>query len=413
MGTHTNQAVVSLVEVPRTMSVADLFTGDAPSRHIAERQYKFPPVYQKTASAWESLFGAALDLSTSALRALAARGAIASGEVGELTPSTYVTRRGRGYAVEMHSGQMRLLYSAARAMTASDSGRFRDDKSTALSLSDVAGQVADLFRNYERDGLATIQMFTATSFQRGWADTITVAAERFLLLHELAHIHNGDLALWRSILDIDRAGSEVERAADATACEWMIQYLNHPRPNGPQRQVLYAGAEFSLRVRMAMERTTCRRFSATHPPAGHRVAAMREQLRIAVGARAFYAIANTSLAFDQMWRAVELVLNDKKPVFEPQLDDVIAGLRTLTVELIRAGKDAIQIRDVPGQPNMRQAVFAPVNARQEEIVKAASTDFRGIPQDLRDTVERKAGDVFEPGSVEFSLFLTLLHSSRP
>ena len=83
-------------------------------------------------------------------------------------------------------------------------------------------------------------MFTATSFQRGWADTITVAAERFLLLHELAHIHNGDLALWRSILDIDRAGSEVERAADATACEWMIQYLNHPRPNGPQRQVLYA-----------------------------------------------------------------------------------------------------------------------------------------------------------------------------
>ena len=173
------------------------------------------------------------------------------------------------------------------------------------------------------------------------------------------------------------------------------------------------GAEISLRVRMAMERTTCRRFSATHPPAGHRVAAMREQLRIAVGARAFYAIANTSLAFDQMWRAVELVLNDKKPVFEPQLDDVIAGLRTLTVELIRAGKDAIQIRDVPGQPNMRQAVFAPVNARQEEMVKAASTDFRGIPQDLRDTVERKAGDVFEPGSVEFSLFLTLLHSSRP
>ena len=122
MGTHTNQAVVSLVEVPRTMSVADLFTGDAPSRHIAERQYKFPPVYQKTASAWESLFGAALDLSTSALRALAARGAIASGEVGELTPSTYVTRRGRGYAVEMHSGQMRLLYSAARAI---DSQRLR------------------------------------------------------------------------------------------------------------------------------------------------------------------------------------------------------------------------------------------------------------------------------------------------
>jgi hypothetical protein len=238
---------------------------------------------------------------------------IVGGEVGELTPSTYVLRRGRGYAVEMHSGQMRLLYSAARAMTASDSGRFRDDKSTALSLSDVAGQVADLFRNYERDGVATAQMFPATSFQRGWAQSMTVAAERFLLLHELAHIHNGDLALWRSILDIDRTGPEVERAADATACQWMIHYLNHPTPNGPQRQVLYAGAEFGLRVRMAMEKTISREFNATHPPAGDRVVAMRDQLLRAVGSSAFYAIANTSIAFDQMWRAIELVLKDKKP----------------------------------------------------------------------------------------------------
>src|SRR5258708_2217130 len=141
METHANQAVVSLAEVRRPMSTADLFTGDAPSRHIAEWQRKFPPVYQKTATAWESLFGVALDLSTSALRTLAARGVIAGGEIGELTPSTYVTPRGRGYAVEMHSGQMRLLYSAARAMTASDSRPFRHDTTAPLTLRYVAAQV--------------------------------------------------------------------------------------------------------------------------------------------------------------------------------------------------------------------------------------------------------------------------------
>jgi hypothetical protein len=131
------------------MSIAGLFGRNAPARYLASRQRQYPPIYQKTAVAWNALFGVALDLSTPRLRALAARGAIASGEVGEQTPSIYVTRRGMGYAVEMHSGQMRLIYSAARAITASDSGKFRDDKSPALSPAGVAEQVADLFRNLD------------------------------------------------------------------------------------------------------------------------------------------------------------------------------------------------------------------------------------------------------------------------
>ena len=74
---------------------------------------------------------------------------------------------------------------------------------------------------------------------------------------------------------------------------------------------------------------------------------------------------------------------------------------------------AIQIKDVPGQPGVKQAVFVPVNARQQAMVEAARESYRGIPQALRDAVERQAGEVFERGSDEFSLFLALLNSSRP
>jgi hypothetical protein len=307
---------------------------------------------------------------------------------------------------------MRLIHSAARAIIANDSGRFREDKSPSLSAAEVASQVADLFKNYDEHLIATEQSFTTTSFQTGWADLIARNAECFLLMHELAHIHNGDLALWRRLLGIERALRDQETKADATACQWMIDYLLKPSPNGPQGQVFYAGAEFGFRVRMAMENYGLR-FNSTHPPSGDRIAAMRARLRAEAGPRAFYAIANTSIAFDQMWRAVELILCNKSPKFELKLDDVLAGLRTLTVEFIAAGKDFFQIRDVPGRPGMKQAVVAAANAKQEQIFKSAQNAYRDIPSDLRADAKQHAGEVFEPGSAEYGLFLALLSLSNP
>jgi hypothetical protein len=394
------------------VSIADLIRRDAPGRYLAQRQRKFPPIYQKTSSSWEALFGTALDVSTPKLRALAKRGAIASGEVGELTPSTHVTRKGRGYAIEMHSGQMRLIYSAARVLMASDPGQFRGDKSAALSTDEVAKHVADLFRNYDERRIATAQKFPATAGQTGWADLIAQNAECFLLLHELAHIHNGDLALWRAILGVEAKVRNQERAADATACRWLIDYIVNEKAEGAQRQMLYAGAEFGLRVRMAME-TVGLKFNPTHPPSGDRVAAMREQLQKRLTPRSFYAIASTSIAFDQMWRAIELVLCNKEPVFEQTLDELVVGLRTLTIEILNVSRDVIQIKEVPNQPEMKRAVFIPVDARQLAMAEAARNAFRDVPQKLRDAVERQADDVFERGSLEFSVFLALLNSSRP
>jgi hypothetical protein len=392
--------------------IADLFRRDAPARYIEGRQDNHRPIYLKTEADWQGLFGVALNLSTPKLRTLAAKGVIASGEIGELTPSIYVTRRGRGYAIEMHSGAMRLIYSAARAMAATDSGWFREEKSPSLSVAEAAALIAELFKNYDEHKIATTQFFLATSYQKNRAETITRCAECFLLMHELAHIHNGDLAWWRSLLGIERAVHKQETAADTIACQWMIPYLLNPTPNGPQWQMFYAGAEFGLRVRMAME-TYGLRFNNTHPPARDRVAAMRARLRAAAGPGTFYAIANPSIAFDQLWRAVELILKNRPPKFELGLDDVLAGLRVLTVEAVAAGKEAFQITDVPGHPSTEQDVFVPVNVTQERIFNVAKFQFRDISLDLRAAAKQQAGELFEPGTREYDLFLTLLALSEP
>jgi hypothetical protein len=393
------------------MSFAELFSRDAPARYIEGRRQRFPPIYMTTSKDWHGLFAVALNLSTPALRAMAASKLIASGEIGELTPSTYVSRKGSGYAVEMHSGAMRLIYSAARAMVTSDSGRFRDDKSSSSSAAEIAAHIADLFQNFEHYNIATVQSFAATPFQLRVADMITKSAERFLLLHELAHIHNGDLSRWRGFFGLSGTSRDREAAADATACQWMVDYLLNPTPDGPPPKLFYAGAEFGLRVRMAME-TTGMRFNNTHPAAGDRVAAMRARLRAAAGAGAFYQIANTSIAFDNMWRAIELILRGKPPKFEAGLDDVVAGLWTLTVEAAAAGQDALQIREDSARPGMKQAVFSPMNPRQQEIQRSASVDFRDLSPELRAAVKQKADEIFEPNTGEHILFLLLLSLSE-
>lgn len=117
-------------------------------------------------------------------------------------------------------------------------------------------------------------------------------------------------------------------------------------------------------------------------------------MRAAAAPRTFYAIANTSI-----------------PKFELKLDDVLAGLRTLTEEAIRARSEAFQIKDVLGRPGMKQIVFAPVNAKQEDILKSAKDAYRYISSDLRSDAKQHAGDVFEPGTAEYSLFLALLSLS--
>ena len=167
-----------------------------PARYIEARQREHPPIYQ-SAAGWQGLFGGALTFVAPIMQARTRRGMIGGGEVGELTPVASVTEVGSGYAIEMHSGLMRLIYSAARAFLAGDDGHLAGIEPTAaLSVVQIAEKIADLFENYEVHQIATAQIFPVTEVQRDWANIITIHAETFLLMHELAHIYN-EHSFWR------------------------------------------------------------------------------------------------------------------------------------------------------------------------------------------------------------------------
>jgi hypothetical protein len=311
----------------------------------------------------------------------------------------------------MYTGMMRLLYSAARAFMATDSGKFRDEVTPALSGAEAASKIAELFSRYSEEKIATAQAFPATELQKGWANAIAQHSEVFLLIHELSHIYN-EHSFWRHFRQ-KRPVRELEEAADSTAAAWVIEYLINPTPNGPQRQMFYAGAEFGLRVRMAME-TIGMRFATTHPPAGDRIAALRAKLKKAAGIQNFYAIASTSLAFDQMWRAIEQILLHKPPDFESTLDDVLSSMRTKAVELLKAGKTTdIEIRQVGGDPRTMQAVFAPKEPSQLAMLNSAHSFMQKVRPEVQDAARQHAGDLFEKGTTEFSLLYALLDLGLP
>ena len=350
----------------------------------------------------------AVKLASPRIRSMSDRGLILSGEIGKPTPSVYVVRLHLRFVIQMHSGLMSLVYGAARAMTATDDGRFTHARASPVTPDRLEAQAKALFKSFSDGQLPRAPWFPATEGQLRWANAMAISAERFFLMHELAHIHNGDFSPWRNWLGRMPDLPSAESAADATACGWLIAYLLDPVPGGPHRQMAYAGAEFGLRLWNAMESVGIH-FEGTHPRAGDRVAAMRKLLLDVAGPRQFYAIASPSIAYDQLWRAIERMRKGELPVFEPRLEDVLAGLRTLTVEILASGRECISRLD---QPETEQVAFAPVNDNQEALAEAARRDFAGISHDLRSAAEQRVGDLFEAGSVESSLFRILLNLSR-
>src|SRR5580658_9274880 len=112
-----------------------------PAQFLVDLQRKQPPIYQRP-DGGKALFLTAVERASRKTKSRVAQGMIVGGEVGDLDPVAYVTPAGSGYAIVMHSGLMRLTYSAARAMFASDPGKFLDDKPKApLTAEQIAAKV--------------------------------------------------------------------------------------------------------------------------------------------------------------------------------------------------------------------------------------------------------------------------------
>jgi hypothetical protein len=386
--------------------------------YVAAQQREHPPIYQAVDGSFRPL-RAALGFAPAELQTMAAKGLIAGGEVGELSPYAYVRDIGRGHAVIIHSGLMSQYYSAARAMTATDVGQFRGEQTPKLSENQAAEKIAELFKSYKEQEIGIAQAIPVTRDQQGWADLVAGHAAVFTLMHELAHISNERRtwlqSLWQGPLI--RGDDDVlwfETLADSSAGDWLVDYLLNPWPVGPQRQMFYAGAEFALRVRMAME-TAGIEFEGTHPKAGDRVGQLRYKLRSAAGSRTFYAIANTSLAFDQMWRSIEQLLLGQEPVFKLTLDDVLASMRTLTVEYLRGSsvEDLVERKPVAGEPGKMEIVLAPKEPLKKAIVDSAREYMGHVEPEVRALARARTGDVFVPGMLQSNILMAILNLVQP
>lgn len=97
------------------------------------------------------------------------------------------------------------------------------------------------------------------------------------------------------------------------------------------------------------------------------------------------------------------------------LDDVLSSMRTLTVELISSAdiNDLISIRPVEGVAGGMQVMLAPKHPESRAILVAAHDYMAKVDPALKALAREHAGDVFEFGTIEFSMLLALLNTVQP
>lgn len=385
-----------------------LIFGPTPQEYIRKRRLAYPSQYQSD-TGWAALIGGALTCVPPDLQNYA-DGHIASAEIGELSPAVRSRVCRGGYAIEMYSGYMRLVYSAARALCATDSIVYPGQQVPSLLRPDrVVAIVAELFNQYKANDTATAQAFPVTEAQANQAHIIATEAERFILLHELAHID-----FWRNGQDDLSADESI---VDARAAGWLIDNMLSETPSTPP-QMMYGGAEFALRVWMAMERYGIA-FEGTHPSGHDRIEALRAQLKERAAPAGFFAIAGRALAFDLLWQRVDQLLQEQEPVYEQTADLVLSQMRTLVIEIVNHLKkwDAekgtyvipLKLTPIPGEPGKAQVTLGDVPPEVAQITVSAKHYLDTVDPAVREQAKERAGELYEQGDIRYSLLLMLLN----
>src|SRR5205823_2413024 len=119
---------------------------------------------------------------------------------------------------------------------------------------------------------------------------------------------------------------------------------------------------------------------------------LRTRLRQAAGSQRFYAIANTSIAFDQMWQAIEMMLLKRPPVYEHTLDEVLSSMYTMVSEILRDSdiKDIIQLRRGESRLEQCEAVLALKDPVKIAMFDGARNYMERVKPDLRSVACERA-----------------------
>ncbi len=205
---------------------------------------------------------------------------VAIGAIDDPLPDASITKLENGYAILFSTGMREFVYRLARIIAT----RFSiAEQRVDVGLHETARLVAEVFWWFQQTNIAHGPQYTINDDQMRVANTLAMEAEAFLLCHEIGHIMSDAPGMLEKLSDdmrgIDVAAHLDEYAADFFGSFFVLGSRDDDSPDlATTLQFRYAGIEFMLLIYRCLEKIGMD-FGDTHPPAGERLAYIRNAIR--------------------------------------------------------------------------------------------------------------------------------------
>ncbi|NPX94440.1 hypothetical protein DZ977_005960 [Pseudomonas aeruginosa] len=205
---------------------------------------------------------------------------VAIGALDDPLPDASITKLEGGYAILFSTGMREFVYRLARIMAT----RFSiASEAVEVELHETARLVAEVFWWFKETNIAHGPHYAIDDAQRLAANKLAMEAEAFLLCHEVGHIASDTPGMLEELSNdmqgVSLAAHRDEFVADFFGSMFVLGAKEDElSSNALDLQFRYAGIEFVLQIYQCLEKIGMD-FSDSHPPAGERLAFIRNAIR--------------------------------------------------------------------------------------------------------------------------------------
>jgi hypothetical protein len=277
-----------------------------PAARLARRQRKHPPrrIPGISDDRGRRLYYLLEPCLPAGIRKAFADGRAVIGEVGIAQPAAFAEPLRDGYVIEVFTGLPDFFYSISRAMHSQAQFQFGETSPQAQVMAQIDQTVAaieEIFRIFQKtEKIAKPANYPISQDQLEMASTLSTHAEAFVVAHEIGH-----LQIWEREPNAPRESSlQIERLADEIAVQFVLGlYCNEPVP---RKRMVYAGAEFAVRVFAGLEHLGKYFGQDTHPLPTRRLESIRAAARELCGShREYVRLIRLATMYDQFLEDME------------------------------------------------------------------------------------------------------------
>jgi hypothetical protein len=283
----------------------EIFSPD-PATRLARRQRKHPPrripgVADDLGKRLYSYLEPRLPADT---RQAFAAGRAVIGEVGIAKPAAFAEPLSDGYVIEVFTGLADFFYSISRAMHSQMQfrvGSSSPQAQVAARIDQTVAAIEEIFRTFQKsEKIAKPANYLISQEQLEMASTLSTQAEAFVVAHEIGH-----LQMWEVAPKAPRQSSQkIELKADEIALQFVLgMHSNEPVL---RKRMVYAGAEFAVRVFAGLEHLGKYFGQDTHPLPTRRLESIRAVARELCGShREYVRLIRLATTYDQFLEEME------------------------------------------------------------------------------------------------------------